>query len=131
MAYKALLVFLASGVGGVLRYLMSGAVQAWWGPTFPIGTLAVNVVGCLAMGFLATALTGPIIVREEYRIAILVGLLGGFTTFSSFGRETMTLVADGEWSRAAANVLLSNLLSLAAVWAGAMASIKLYGTGAS
>lgn len=131
MAYKALLVFLASGVGGVLRYLMSGAVQAWWGPTFPIGTLAVNVVGCLAMGFLATALTGPIIVREEYRIAVLVGLLGGFTTFSSFGRETMTLISEGEWTLAGLNVLLSNVLGLAAVWAGAALSVKLYGTGAS
>lgn len=130
MALNALLVFLASGIGGVLRYALSGVMHSWWGPTFPIGTLTVNVIGCFFMGFLATALTGPVIMREEYRIAILVGLLGGFTTFSSFGRETMTLVGDGEWALAALNVILSNGLGLAAVWAGAALSVKTYGTGA-
>ncbi len=130
MAYNALLVFLASGLGGLLRYMVAGVMQAWWGPTFPIGTMTVNVVGCFIMGFLATALTGPVMMREEYRIAILVGLLGGFTTFSSFGRETMALVGDGEWTLAAINVVLSNVLGLAAVWAGAALSVKTYGTGA-
>lgn len=130
MAYNALLVFLASGIGGLLRYAVTGVMQAWWGPTFPIGTMTVNVVGCFIMGFLATTLTGPVMMREEYRIAILVGLLGGFTTFSSFGRETMTLLGDGEWTLAAINVVLSNVLGLAAVWAGAALSVKTYGTGA-
>lgn len=130
MAFSALLVFLASGIGGVLRYAVSGVVQSWWGPTFPIGTLTVNMVGCFVMGFLATALTGSVMVREEYRVAILVGLLGGFTTFSSFGAETMALVGTRQWTQAGLNVLLSNVLGLAAVWAGAAISIRLYGTGA-
>lgn len=131
MAYKALLVFLGSGIGGLLRYGLSGLLQAWFGPTFPVGTLTVNVIGCFIMGFLATALTGPILVRDEYKVAILIGLLGGFTTFSSFGGETMALVSRGQWTLAGLNVLLSNVLGLAAVWAGAALSIRLYGTGAS
>ncbi|MCC6908204.1 MAG: fluoride efflux transporter CrcB [Phycisphaerales bacterium] len=131
MAFNAFLVFLASGLGGLLRYALSGVVHAWWGPTFPVGTLTVNVIGCFIMGFLATALTGPILVRDEYKVAILIGLLGGFTTFSSFGGETMALVSRGQWTLAGLNVLLSNVLGLAAVWAGAALSIRLYGTGAS
>ena len=131
MLYKAILVFLGSGVGGLLRYVLSGLIQSWWGPTFPIGTLIVNVSGCLAIGFLAAMMTGPVIVREEYRIAILIGLLGGYTTFSSFGRETMALVNDREWLYAALNVVLSNLLGLVAVWAGAAISARIYGAGAS
>src|ERR1044071_6349630 len=116
MAYKVLLVFLGSGVGGVARYLLSGIIQDRWGPTFPMGTLVINVSGCLAIGFLAAMMTGPVMVREEYRVAILIGILGGYTTFSSFGRETMALVADREWLLATLNVMLSNVLGLLAVW---------------
>jgi CrcB protein len=130
--YKVILVFIGSGLGGVLRYALSGVVQNWWGPSFPLGTLIVNASGCLAMGFLAAMMGGggPILVREEHRVAILIGILGGYTTFSAFGRETMALVADGEWLFAALNVILSNFLGLLAVWAGAAISMKLYGPGA-
>ena len=131
MFYKAFLVFLGSGVGGLTRYLLGGWIQRWWGPTFPIDTLIINVSGCLAMGFLAAMMTGPVLVREEYRIAILVGILGGYTTFSTFGRETIALINDREWFCAALNVVLGNLLGLIAVWAGAAISAKLYGNGAS
>lgn len=81
------------------------------------------------MGFLATAWTGPVLVREEWRSAVLIGVIGGYTTFSSFGRETMTLVQDQEWWRAGAYVAGSVVLSLAAVWAGAVAAGKIYGAG--
>lgn len=128
--YKVLLVFLGSGVGGALRYLVAGVVQNFWGPTFPVGTLVVNCTGCLAIGFLVALMMGPTVVREEYRLAVLIGLLGGYTTFSTFGRETMALVTDGQWLLAGTNVVLSNALGLLAVWAGAAASIRLYGTGA-
>jgi CrcB protein len=131
MVYKSILVFLGSGCGGLLRYVLSGLVQNWWGPTFPIGTLVINISGCLAIGFLAAMITGPVIVREEYRVALLIGLLGGYTTFSTFGRETMALVSDHKWLYAALNIVLSNLLGLAAVWAGAATSAKIYGPGAS
>lgn len=85
---------------------------------FPLGTLVVNVVGCFAIGVLWQLLAGPWAVREDVRIAILVGLLGGFTTFSSFGLETMQMWGDGHHGRAIAYVVLSNLLGFAGVWAG-------------
>lgn len=127
---KPALVFLGSGSGGLLRYWLGGIVQDWWGPTFPVGTLLVNVSGCLVMGFLATAWTGPVLIREEYRVAILIGMLGGYTTFSSFSRETLALVHDGEWWRAGCYVMGSVVISLFAVWLGAAIATKLYGTGA-
>jgi CrcB protein len=127
---KPALIFLGSGSGGLLRYWLGGIVQYWWGPHFPFGTLFVNVSGCLAMGFLATAWTGPVLIREEYRMAVLIGLLGGYTTFCTFGRETLSLVHDGEWWRAGWYIASSVVLGLVAVWIGAAIATKLYGTGA-
>jgi len=124
---KPALIFLGAGTGGLLRYWLGAAVQNWWGPAFPMGTLIVNISGCLAMGFLAAAWTGPVLIREEYRLAVLVGVLGGYTTFSTFGRETLMLASGGEWFRAGVYVLASVALSLAAVWAGAAAANKIYG----
>ncbi len=74
---KPLLVFVGSGAGGLLRYWWGEVVQNWWGSTFPLGTLVINVSGCLAMGFLATVWTGPMLIREEHRFAVLIGVLGG------------------------------------------------------
>ena len=122
------LIFLAGGTGSLLRYLVGGWVQKLSGGTFPIGTLTVNVVGCVAIGFLAALFTGPVLVREEYRLAILVGLLGGFTTFSTFGYETVSLGGESQWGMAALNLFLSNGLGLAAAWLGARAAVGLYGT---
>jgi CrcB protein len=127
---KPILIFLGSGAGGLLRYWLGGVIQNWWGPQFPIGTFAVNVSGCMVMGFLATVWTGPVLVREEYRAAVLIGVLGGYTTFSSFGRETLALVHDGEWWRAGWYVAGSVVLSLLAVWTGAAMATKLHGPGA-
>jgi CrcB protein len=121
------LIFLGAGSGGLLRHWIGGAVQNWWGPAFPIGTLIVNVSGCLAMGFLAALWTGPGAVREELRLAVLVGVLGGYTTFSSFGRETLTLMNDGHWGRAGVYILASVIVSLAAVWIGAMGANRFFG----
>ena len=127
---KYILIFLASGFGGTLRYGLGGAIQNWWGPTFPLGTLLINVTGCLGIGFVAAAFSRPVLVREEYQIAVLVGIFGGYTTFSSFGRETLSLVNDGEWLRAGLYVLLTNAVGLSAVWLGAMMAAKFYGPGA-
>lgn len=125
---KLTLIFVGSGVGGILRYAVAGFVQNLWRPTFPLGTLIVNLSGCLAIGFLATALSGSL-VREEYRIAILIGVLGGYTTFSTFGRETLSLLQDGQWLAAVVNILLSNLLGLIGVWAGWALAVRIYGEG--
>lgn len=113
------LLFFGGGVGTLMRYGLAAALRhssRAWG--FPLGTLAVNIAGCFAIGLLWSALTGPWAVREDVRIALLVGVLGGFTTFSSFGLETMQMWSSGHAGRAIAYVALSNLLGLAGVWAG-------------
>jgi CrcB protein len=124
---KFFLIFLGAGLGGVLRYVVGGGVQALTGESFPSGTLVVNLLGCLAIGFLGAAFAGPVLIREDYRTAILVGVLGGFTTFSTFGRETFSLAADREMLFAALNLLLSNGLGLAAVWLGTRVAQRIYG----
>lgn len=120
-----LLIFVCSGLGGVLRFALGGAVQKWWGPSFPLGTLLVNLSGCLGIGFCATAFAGWLHVREEYKLAVLVGIFGGYTTFSSFGRETMELFREGQTGRACLNVGLSVAGSLIAVWLGSLLASQL------
>ncbi len=114
------LLFIACGgaLGSVLRFLMAGWGQRLTPGLFPLGTLLVNVSGCLLIGYLGTLFAGPALVREEYRMALMIGLLGGFTTFSTFGYENWALLADREWSLAGANILLTNVLGLTAVWLG-------------
>ncbi len=115
---KILVIAVGGGAGAVGRYLLAGWTQQLVGWTFPLGTLAVNVFGCLLIGVLGAAFGGPHLVRQEYRLLLMVGLLGGFTTFSTFGLETMALVNEGQFASAGVNVLLSNGLGLLAVWIG-------------
>jgi CrcB protein len=116
---KYLLIAAGGAAGSVFRYALQGWVQRLAaGNLFPLGTLVVNLLGCLVVGFLAAALTGPLLVREEYRVGLMVGVLGGFTTFSTFGLETFHLANGGEWRLALANVLLSVGFGFAAVWSG-------------
>jgi CrcB protein len=115
---KFALIMVGGAVGSVLRYLLQGFGQQLTRTTFPLGTLIVNVVGCLAIGFLSALFNGPLPIRAEYRAGIVVGVLGGFTTFSAFGWETFSLANEGQFLRATANVLLSVVVGLAAVFAG-------------
>jgi len=115
---KWVLIAAGGAFGSVLRYAIQGWIQRLSNGSFPVGTLAVNVTGCMVIGFLAAALTGPILVREEYRIGLTVGILGGFTTFSAFGLETFNLANDGQLRQALANIVLSCGLGLVAVWGG-------------
>jgi fluoride exporter len=115
---KLLLIFLAGGVGSLARYLLSGWVQRQGTESFPLGTLVINILGCFLIGFLTEAFSGRILLREEHRIMITVGFIGGFTTFSTFGLETFTLLDDGQLVRATLNVVLSVGLGLFAVWFG-------------
>jgi len=115
---KFILIFIGSGAGGVLRYALAGWTQRLANGSFPIGTLIVNITGCLLIGFLTAALSGRVLMREEYRVALLIGLLGGYTTFSTFGLETFTLLNDGQAWRALLNVTASVILGLAGVWTG-------------
>lgn len=116
--FKLLLIAAGGAVGSVMRYLVAGWGQSLIGGWFPLGTLVVNVTGCLLIGALAAFFAGPQLVREEYRVALLVGVLGAYTTYSTFGWETLTLARDGQLRLALVNLLLSNVLGLAAVWFG-------------
>lgn len=123
-----LLIFLAGGCGAVARYAVAGWAQRLSQGAFPVGTLTVNLLGCAAIGFFATLLTGPVLVRDEYRLALLVGLLGGFTTFSTYGWETVCLADDRQWWLAITNILASNLLGLASAWLAARLATAVYGS---
>jgi CrcB protein len=114
------LVFIALGgsVGAVLRYLLADVTQRLSGSEFPSGTLLVNLTGCLVIGFLASLFAGPVVVRDEVRLGLLVGLLGGFTTFSSYGLETLAMLDDRAFTDFILNIALSNTLGLAGVWLG-------------
>jgi CrcB protein len=116
--FKLGLIAVGSAFGGVLRYAVQGWGQRLIEGAFPLGTLMVNVIGCFLIGFLNAAFTGPLLIREEYRIALTVGVLGGFTTFSAFGWETFSLANDGQGIRSLANLLLSVTLGMTAVWGG-------------
>ncbi|MGD2111431.1 MAG: fluoride efflux transporter CrcB [Phycisphaerae bacterium] len=123
-----LVMIAAGGAGGaVARYLFAGAAQRLHAGLFPVGTLAVNVVGCLLIGVLGAVFAGPQLVREEYRTALMIGFLGGFTTFSTYGWETLTLGETGGLRLAALNVVLSNGLGLLAVWFGYRLTIRWMG----
>lgn len=100
----------------------------WFGTAFPYGTLVVNVVGCLAIGVVATMVTGRLIDRPEVvRLVVIVGFLGSLTTFSSFAYETHSLFDDGAWTRALANILLSVFAGLAGVRVGILLTPRLGG----
>lgn len=107
-------------LGAVLRFWMSNGVHALLGRGFPYGTLAVNVLGCLLMGLLYVWLLERTALAAEWRAFLLIGLLGGFTTFSSFSIETLTLIESGELLKAVMNVVLSVLVCLAATGIGLM-----------
>jgi CrcB protein len=110
-----------SALGGATRYGLSGLVARSFGETFPWGTLVVNVLGSFLIGFVATVAgpDGRLLVSPVTRQFLMPGIFGGFTTFSSFSLQTLSLAQDGEWSWAAANVVLSIVLCLAGVWLGA------------
>lgn len=122
-----LFVFVGAGAGGVLRYLVTQAVDTLLTPRFPTGTIVVNVTGCFLIGLLAPVVAGPNVAREELRLLLFVGLLGGFTTFSTFGRETIALLQDGRPLWAGTYFAASNGLGLLAAWAGIRAGARLFG----
>src|ERR1700721_2390231 len=113
-------VAIGGGLGTTARYWLSTVVARTFGETFPWGTLIINVTGSLVIGFFA-ALTGPdapAFARPPVPQFVMSGIGGGYTPFSSFSLQTLNLMNDGEWFRAGANIVLSVLLCLIAVWGG-------------
>ena len=113
-----LAIAVGGALGSVLRFWMSNWVMGMLGRGFPYGTLLVNVSGSLLMGFLYIILIEKFNASAEWRALLLIGLLGGFTTFSSFSMETFNLIEAGEILKAIGNVILSVSVCLAATWLG-------------
>jgi CrcB protein len=113
-----LYVAIGSAIGGVARYLVGGLVQRLLDTTFPAGTLLINITGSLLLGMIVRYSSETIALTPELRAFLAIGLCGGYTTFSSFSYETVTLLEDGEWARASLYVAASLLLSLAGTLLG-------------
>ena len=120
-------VALGSALGGAARFFCTGIAAKLFGETFPWGTLLVNVLGSFIIGFFAT-LTGPdgrMFAGTTTRQFVMTGILGGFTTFSSFSLQTLNLANDGEWLQVGGNVGGSVVLCLVAVWFGHMLALSI------
>ena len=118
MIRSLLLVGTGGFLGSISRYLIGGWTHRLLGSGFPYGTLLVNVLGCLAIGYLGGLAESRQVFSAEARLFLFLGLLGGFTTFSSFGYETFAFARDGEYIIAGLNVFLQSVLGLSAVWSG-------------
>jgi fluoride exporter len=115
---RILLVGVGGFVGTLFRYWLSGVIARRYGETFPLGTLVVNAIGCFIIGFLFYFFYDRSLTTPTARTVVLIGVIGGFTTFSSYGLQTFTLLRDGELFLALVNVVASNALGLALVWLG-------------
>jgi fluoride exporter len=122
-----ILVMLGGALGTGVRFWMSGFIAERAGEVFPLGTLVVNVTGSFVIGFFA-AFTGPeapFLVSPRFRQFFMIGVCGGFTTFSSFSLQTLDFARDGDWLKALLNTLLSFACCLAAVWLGRVLALTL------
>ena len=115
---NVILVFAGGGVGATARYWLSNAVYRFVEPHFPYGVLIVNILGCLLIGFLMTAFEGRFVISPSLRIFLTIGILGGFTTFSSFSYETVSLFKDGELFFGALNIFANVFLCLLGTYVG-------------
>jgi fluoride exporter len=116
-------VALGAAIGGMGRYGLSGVIANWIGATFPWGTLVVNVTGCFVIGIfdMVSGPDGRLLVPPNARLFVMVGICGGYTTFSSFSLETLNLARNGEWLAAGSYIAASVLFCLIGVWLGYIA----------
>lgn len=123
---------LAGAIGAILRFMVSNGVYQYLGRDFPYGTLAVNLIGSFLLGLMTEALLlQRLALTQEFRVAILVGLFGSFTTFSTFSLETVYLLEQGSFAKAGLNISVSIVTCLLAVWLGLWCCrlLFLYGDG--
>ena len=132
--FKLLLLALGGAIGTLARYGLNGLVSHHqakhlpWAVVFPLGTVLVNVTGCFVIGFIATVSSpamGRAWMKPEWRDFWLVGFCGGYTTFSSYGLQTLNLARDAEWLSVALNIVGSNVLCLLAVYLGRVCALWL------
>lgn len=117
-----LLIAIGGALGSAARYLLSTFVLRATGTLFPLGTFVVNVIGCLVFGAIAGAASQRVQLAPALRLFLLTGILGGFTTFSTYAFESFTLVRDGQWLWAFLNVAGQVIAGLAGLWAGYVAA---------
>lgn len=114
-----IIVGLGGAIGTMLRYLLNSLIYFLLdAPLYPYGTLVINILGCFFIGLLASLAESRVALTAEIRTFIQIGILGGFTTFSTFGYETFTLLRDGQFLLGISNVLLQIMVGLFAVWMG-------------
>ena len=117
---QILAIAVGGAAGALARHGVSTAIAAAFGSRFPLGTLVVNVAGSFAMGWLYALFAERMHVTPEMRLLVMTGLLGAFTTFSTFSVETLALIQSGRWLAGAGNVLSSVALCIAAAWLGTL-----------
>ena len=122
------LVWVGAGgaVGSMLRFGVTEVSRTIVGDTFPLGTFIVNVVGSALLGFMAAAFGGSIELKEHYRLALMTGLMGGFTTYSTFAHESVGLATRGDWHLMALNIIGKTAVALFAAFAGFRLGEQLY-----
>ena len=110
---RFLLICLGGAVGTAARYGVGGLAARWWGTEFPYGTLIVNVTGSFVIGFIQQVGLNTLAISDTLRLVLTIGVMGGYTTYSSFSYETLRLVEEGSWLSALLNVVLTTGLCLA------------------
>ena len=122
-----IVVMLGGALGTGARFWASGIVAERAGEFFPVGTLVVNITGSFMVGFFAafTDAEGPFLIPPRFRQFFMIGVCGGYTTFSSFSLQTLDLIRDGDWLKASLNTLLSFACCLAAVWLGRVLALTI------
>lgn len=124
--FNTVLIFIGAGTGGVFRYWISNLTYWFFGRQFPYGTLIVNISGCFLMGLLFALLLERFDgIAPQLRSLLLIGLLGGYTTFSSFSIETLNLFESGATLSAVLNILLSVIFCIGAAWLGVIGGRQL------
>ena len=116
------LLFVGAGgfFGAIVRYSVGLWIGQRWGRSFPLGTFVINVTGSFLIGFLMPLLTERLVVNPQWRLMLIVGFLGAYTTFSTFEYETGALLTDGEWMFASVNIILSVLIGFMGLKLGEM-----------